>query len=71
MFFFVLCVWAPTQPQRSVRVQLRCCQRRRPRHRRLVADLQGAVSERPEEETEKESGRLEVGPTHACPAEKL
>lgn len=40
----------PTQPEGSVRVQLRGCQGRRPRHRRLVADLQGSVSKGPEEE---------------------
>lgn len=38
-FIFLKNVWAPTQPERSVCVQLRCCQRRWPRYRRLIADL--------------------------------
>lgn len=38
-FFFFSHVWEPTQPERSVCVQLRCCQRWWPCYRCLVANL--------------------------------
>lgn len=51
--------WGPTEPQRSVCVQLRGCQGRRPCYRCLIADLQRAVSECSEEEKEEEEENVE------------
>lgn len=53
--------WTPTQPECSVRVQLRGCQWRRPRHRGLIADLQRSVSKSSEEDRRGEE--VKVAPT--------